>query len=72
VEKRNGEFEPTTCGVEGRCVTNALQVEVVFDFRRLVMYSLKTPWLRLHFIAKMVHLSLFNAELIVAFGFSLS
>jgi hypothetical protein len=47
-------------------------VGVVFDCRRLVIYSLKTPWLRLHFIAEMVHLSLFNPELKVAFGFSLS
>jgi hypothetical protein len=40
--------------------------------RMLVIYSLKTPWLRLHFIAEMVHLSLFNSELKLAFGFSLS
>jgi hypothetical protein len=47
-------------------------VGAVFVCRRLVIYSLKTPWLRLHFLAEMVHLSLFNPKLKVAFGFSLS
>jgi hypothetical protein len=47
-------------------------VGAVLVCRRLVIYSLKTPWLRLHFLAEMVHLSLFNPKLKVAFGFSLS
>jgi hypothetical protein len=67
-----GGFEPTTCGIDGRCATTTLQVGAMFVCRRLVLYSLKIAWLRLHFIDKMVHLSLFNPELKVAFGSSLS
>jgi hypothetical protein len=49
-----------------------LQVRVVLICRRSVIYSLKAPWLRLHFMAEMVHLSLFNPESKIANGFYLS
>jgi hypothetical protein len=54
--------------------------QVVFTCRSLYIYILKTCWLGLHFISEIyklkntlrVHLFLFNPELKVVFGFSLS
>jgi hypothetical protein len=75
-----GDLNPRPRGREEDELALSYKSSCVYLQKFVYIYTLKTCWLVLHFISEMyklkntyrVHLFLFNLELKVVFGFSLS